>query len=288
MQVINVKANTKEWHELRRKNVGASDVSALFGLNSYKSKFQMWHEKKGNVEEEYTENINTLAGKLMEDSIAKLVSYKTGWEVRPFEGYVLHEKVRGMGCTPDYLIKCPERGWGALEIKQVGNGAYLQKWNNGEPQIDYLLQVQHQLACLGMSWGMVGAWVSGQELKLPEYERRQTTIDTLESYVKNFWDSIDNNEEPEADNSDNTWMVESKIYHHNSDDIKNMNDDKEMANLIRQFIEGSSNKKEAEKQYKTARNRIKQLLNGVANAECQGYNVRVSSNRVTIKEKNND
>lgn len=46
----------QEWLEDRRKGIGGSDVATILGLNQYKSAYQLWLEKTGQVELKDTES----------------------------------------------------------------------------------------------------------------------------------------------------------------------------------------------------------------------------------------
>ncbi|HFC9341278.1 TPA: YqaJ viral recombinase family protein, partial [Enterococcus hirae] len=40
----------QEWLEDRKKGIGGSDVATVLGLNKYKSPYQLWLEKTGQIE----------------------------------------------------------------------------------------------------------------------------------------------------------------------------------------------------------------------------------------------
>lgn len=199
MPIIVMNPHTPEWHEIRQKHVGASDVSALFGMSPYKTKRELWLEKAGKAKEGFQEDSCTLFGKMAEPAIAEVVDFEKKWKVNNFSGYVTHPTVNGMGCTPDYEIAGHERGRGLLEIKNVGHFSYQKRWIDNNPPADFELQVQHQLACcqhLGYTWGALAAWVSGQYLRVIEYEIRPKTITILENAVQDFWESVEKGIEP--------------------------------------------------------------------------------------------
>lgn len=199
MPIIQVQPHTEEWYHIRKRHVGASDVAALFDLSPYKTKRELWLEKAGRSEDGFKENACTLFGKKAEPAIAEVVAFEKGWKVQNLEGYVTHPTTKGMGCTPDCEILDHEKGRGLLEIKNVGHFSYTKKWQDNQPPADYQLQVMHQLACcqhLGFTWGAIGAWISGQYLRVIEYEIRPKTIAILERAVTEFWESVEAGIEP--------------------------------------------------------------------------------------------
>lgn len=56
----------EEWLRWRTKGIGGSDVSVIAGVNPFRSIFQLWLEKTGQVEPEETENDNTHFGNVLE------------------------------------------------------------------------------------------------------------------------------------------------------------------------------------------------------------------------------
>ena len=65
----------QEWLEDRRKGIGGSDVATILGLNQYKSAYQLWLEKTGQVELKDTESEPAL-GKCFRRSCCERVPRK--------------------------------------------------------------------------------------------------------------------------------------------------------------------------------------------------------------------
>lgn len=252
MPILNVEANTPEWYALRKQYVGASEVSALFGLSTYKSLYTLWNEKAGRVSENYADNVNTLFGRYAESAIARAVEFEKKWITKKFQGCVAHPNVKGMFCTPDYEILDHERGLGILELKNVGHSAYSTKWVNDEPTPDYQLQIMHQLACcehLGYKWGAIAAWVSGQTLRVIEYEIDRDVIAILEHAVADFWRSIENGIVPPVDSSNNTASTVKELYPWRKGTIIDLRHDNQLPELAAEFKQLQPKKKELEKRH---------------------------------------
>ncbi len=66
----------QEWLEDRRKGIGGSDVATILGLNQYKSAYQLWLEKTGQVELKDTEKRASLLGKCFRRSCCERVPRK--------------------------------------------------------------------------------------------------------------------------------------------------------------------------------------------------------------------
>ena len=41
--------NEKDWHNIRNKGIGGSDVATILGFNKYKTDYELWQEKTGRI-----------------------------------------------------------------------------------------------------------------------------------------------------------------------------------------------------------------------------------------------
>ena len=69
----------EQWHELRKRNVGGSDIAALFGASPWMTEFTLWAEKSGITEYEVEENNKMALGKYLEPYIAERLAKELGW-----------------------------------------------------------------------------------------------------------------------------------------------------------------------------------------------------------------
>lgn len=67
-----------EWLLDRLKGIGGSDVATILGLNQYKSVYQLWLEKTGQVELKDTESEPAYWGNVLEEVVAKEFQERTG------------------------------------------------------------------------------------------------------------------------------------------------------------------------------------------------------------------
>lgn len=186
--------------ELRARHVGASEVAALFGASPYMTAFELWHIKRGALPApDLDDSDRVFWGQVLEPAVAQGAAALRGWTVRKVRRYSPHQRVAGMGASMDFEIIAHERGAGCLEIKNVDRLVYRDTWEDGEPPLHIELQLQHQLACTGRSWGAIAALIGGNDLKVFERERRPVTIAKIEAAVAAFWASIEAGREPKPD-----------------------------------------------------------------------------------------
>jgi putative phage-type endonuclease len=78
METQIIKSETKEqWLDSRKSFIGGSEMAAMLGLDPYKSPYDLYLDKTGQSEP-FADNKHTLAGKFLEDGIAKYWEYETG------------------------------------------------------------------------------------------------------------------------------------------------------------------------------------------------------------------
>lgn len=189
-------AAASDWHAIRAKHVGASEVAALFSVHPQISKFELFHRKAGNLAPvDLSADERVQCGIALESGIARLVAQKTGWKVRKVRRYTRHRSVEGMGASLDYEATTPgANGYGAVELKNV-DWLERQKWGD-EPPLSYQLQLQHQLACARRRWGAIGVLVGGNSVEVFVYSARPDVQRTLEAAVAAFWQSVRDGVEP--------------------------------------------------------------------------------------------
>ena len=184
----------------RRTFLGATDCSALFGLNPWKTAYTLWLEKAGILAPPDLDQVERVKwGKRLETPIALGLAEDHGWQIAAHQQVTPHPTVANMACTPDFLIVDHPDDPGLLEIKTVDRMAFQKHWPEASPPLNYYLQLQHQLACTGLGWGVIGVLVGGNEARVFQYERDAESIARIEETVPAFWASVAAGESPSPD-----------------------------------------------------------------------------------------
>lgn len=177
--------------------IGASESAALFGASPYTTKFELWHQKVGNIAVPNLDDVERImAGQYLEPSIAAWAGAKWGMDIRDVPDYRVSPSVGQMGCSLDF-----ETNDGSpVEIKNVDSLIFRDQWaSDGDIITDapmhILVQIQHQLACPlpdhdrpERSWLIV--CVGGNRLYRMEVPRHDAMISRIEQEVKDFWYSV--------------------------------------------------------------------------------------------------
>lgn len=182
---------TDVWKSLREKNIGGSEVAALFGESPYLTFYKLWHIKRGLIEApNLDDNERVQAGKFMEGGALAWYNSKYGTNFFQPHQYVMHKTVTGMGCTPDAFDK--EAG-NMAQVKIVDYIQFIRKWEaEGDTitkaPLDILLQVQHEMECCDIDESHLIVVVGGNRL-LRMICKRDTVVGAMLCMkVIEFWD----------------------------------------------------------------------------------------------------
>lgn len=273
MGFLQIQPNSAEWHSIRQQFVGASEVAALFDLSPWTTRFELWHLKKGNISDNFSGNVRTRYGQKLEAAIAECVEEETGWGIAETVGYYTHDSIKGMGCTPDRIIISQNGMPGCLEIKNVDRLQFSKDWTDDEPPLHIILQLQHQLACTKMTWGVVAALVGGNDLKLYTFDRHEKTIAKLEAAVTEFWISIEKNQEP-APFSANDFDTVKRLFNEVKEEEIDLSGDNELPVLCAELSSLSGQSGSVEKRQKELKARILHKLGNASMARCNGFLIK--------------
>jgi len=163
--------NEEEWHNIRQKHIGGSDVSVIMGYNEYKNLVTLWEEKTGRREQEdLSDNKAIQRGKLSENLLIEHFKINNpNYTVDKLEKTLESLKYPFMSANLDGTLEHQELGKGVLEIKTAtcfNSNQYYDVWlakdEKGKYTVDdipinYWLQIQHYLAVTGWQYAILYA-----------------------------------------------------------------------------------------------------------------------------------
>jgi putative phage-type endonuclease len=114
MRLINLKPNTPEWLEERRRGLGASDAPIVMGVSPYKTRRQLWESKLGLRADE-GESFITELGHKFEPMARAQFSIETNIDL--VEAFAVHDEFEYLRASLDGLNErarlCRnQNGWG--------------------------------------------------------------------------------------------------------------------------------------------------------------------------------
>ncbi|OQB51152.1 MAG: YqaJ-like viral recombinase domain protein [Deltaproteobacteria bacterium ADurb.Bin151] len=180
------------WLEERRRGVGGSDIAAIMGLSPFKTAYQVYREKRKEVED-WQGNELTDWGKRLEPAIRQWYSDTTGRSVRLPDKIMYHPKHPFMlasldGFTDDGRV---------VEIKTARSG---KNW--GEPETNqipdyYAVQVHHYMTITGFQVADIPVSIAGGSPSLYIVEADKEISEMIIEACAKFWERVQSGNPPD-------------------------------------------------------------------------------------------
>ncbi len=206
----------QEWLASRRiMGIGASEASIVLGENPRSSPLELYALKLGLLAPaDLSGNEAVEWGSRLEPLIAHKYEAVTGRDLSDLGRWTIARSKAHphIYATLDRVIKSAtgHEGEGVLEIK-TARGSLYDAWDDGPPR-PYHLQLQHQLAVTGYSWGSFGVLFGGQRFRWCDVERDQPCIEALIEAETAFWERVQAQLPPDADGSPATKRALAALY----------------------------------------------------------------------------
>lgn len=226
--MIHTLTNEKEWLEKRREGVGGSDAPIILNVapKSYGSRLSLWSEKTGigreePDEEEFIDHLEV--GRAIEKPIAQLAGRKAGREViDPGQFTIVQSESRDFAAsTPDFVVLDKKKGFGVLQVKNVGAFAR-SDWKEEPPEF-VLVQNQHELFTCQTSnafhkeygepkFGMIAALIGGNKVVWFDHDANDRFLRILLESEAEFWDRVLEKNPPDPSGSEACARVLANLY----------------------------------------------------------------------------
>lgn len=187
------------WHAVRAKNVGGSEVGALFGLSPWLTRWQLYMLKTGKLPDAF-ENTSMTQGKHFEPAVAAYAQERFDIRLRKVRRYMTCDDCPGLGATLDY----EEYGGGTLTPTELKWSLWGDGWEYEGQELtqipdSYMMQVQTQLACMPSAPnGQLIAFTAG-DLKRMVIPRDERLVTAIKDAVRQFWVDVAAGNEPPVD-----------------------------------------------------------------------------------------
>ncbi|WP_303220378.1 YqaJ viral recombinase family protein [Enterococcus asini] len=187
-----------EWLLDRRRGIGGSDVATILGLNKWKSAYQLWLEKTGQVELDHTDSEPAYWGNVLEEVVAKEFQERTGLKVRRRNQVFEHPLHPFLRANIDRDVVGEKA---VLECK-TANQFLAKEWEGEEIPLSYLCQVQHYMNVMNYDHAYIAVLIGGQKFVWKRIERDQELIDMITERLVDFWETnVVEGVEPPVDGS---------------------------------------------------------------------------------------
>ena len=194
----------EEWLSMRKLGIGGSDVSIIAGCNPYRSVFELWHEKRGEMSSiDKTSGEAAYWGNVLENVVRKEFTNRTGKAVRRKNAILRNKEHQFMIADLDGVVSEFDGTYSIFEAKTAIEFKN-NDWKNGEIPRNYQLQVQHYMAVTGFRKTYIAVLVGGNKFYWYEVYRDEQLIKILISMEAHFWNCVRTGEEPDVDASEAT------------------------------------------------------------------------------------
>lgn len=194
--------NREQWLALRKRDITASVVAALFGAHPYETALGVYSEKRG-LELPTPDNAVLRRGRLLENAVAAAVAEeRPDWEIIKASEYLRDPDLR-LGATPDFYIYGDPRGVGLLQAKTVAPSAFKKHWT--EDTVPFWIALQNATELMletEAAFGVVAPLIIDPyrlDVKLYPIPRHAGVETKIAAAVKKFWADVEAGREPDPD-----------------------------------------------------------------------------------------
>lgn len=246
------------WLEERRKSVGASESPDLIGCGFADGGPAAVWERKVRGETAPKESELLALGQIIEPAVRGACRVIRGLDVIDPQGREMwrHPSFPHMHATLDGLVVEDGRA-GVLETKNVSSFGRAD-WEDGAVPLRVQTQVQHQLACTGLSFGYAAGLIGGSKLQTVRIERNDEFIAAIHELIEQFWQRVEAGEMPPVDGRTVTAAVLSRLHPDDNGETIELPDD--VDTLLNVLAEVKQSEKTVKKAKAELENRLRAAL----------------------------
>ena len=270
-----------KWLEMRKSGIGGSEAAAIVGLNPWKSAFQLWMEKTGQVEpEDLSDNEYVYWGNVLEQAVADRFCELTGKKVQR-RGMLQDDEYPYMLASVDRMVIGENAG---LECKTT-NAFNSKVWDDDELPDSYYIQCQWYMMVTGCEKWYIAVLIGGNKFIWKEVPRNAADIEALRKAAVDFWSMVITNTMPPVDGSNDCINALADKFHGESGKTIDLPTAAKACIERRRSIKESIGKLEEQK--KLSENELKSML-GDAEVGIIGEDKvtwKIQAGRVTVDSK---
>ncbi|MDZ5782078.1 YqaJ viral recombinase family protein [Marinococcus luteus] len=277
------KMNRKEWLEHRKSGLGGSDVSAVLGLNKYKTAFEVWLEKQPDYMPEEITSEAAHWGNRLESIVADEFRERTGKRVQKRNAIYRHKDHPFMLANIDRVVV----GENALLECKTANQFLSGDWEQEEVPDAYLVQCQHYMAVLNKQKAYIAVLIGGQKFVWKEIKRDEELINLVIQREKEFWENhVLSRRPPALDGSSAAEKFLAKRFD-TAEEGESINLGKNEQTMVEELQEIDLQIKTMEERKKEIKNHLKYEMQSAETAYVNGYEIKwknVTSSRIDTKK----
>lgn len=205
-EILPADAPRDEWLAERKNGLGATDVTALFGVNPYATKLSVYLDKTMDRDDDSADGDEQDSdvrywGTQLEPVVRDHFARRNAVIVKP-TGLLAHPQNDWMRGTLDgFIYDGDEDEHSPLHVDGLGvpcsiyegktASAWLsQDWKGEKVPDHYVLQVQWYLAVTGLPKGYIAALIGGNHYVQARIDRDDELIDGMITVASRFWQQV--------------------------------------------------------------------------------------------------
>jgi predicted phage-related endonuclease len=280
----------EQWLELRRQDVTASAVGAIFGCHPFQTIAGLHAEKSGldlpgpDPESAVIRRGNALEGV----AAAEVAKLRSDWTLIKNNDYYRDPRAQ-IGATPDFLIVGDPRGRGVLQTKTVASSAFKRLWGTADepsPPLWIVLQTITEMMLADAAFGAVGVLIIGDfafDAHVIEVPRHKPTEHKIRVAVHAFWEAIRIGQVPELDYSRDGDLIRAMYRATEPGKVIDLRSDNRIVELLENRQRHAEDEKAAKKSKEEAEGEIRHKLGAAEVALVPGWSV--TNKKQTRKER---
>jgi putative phage-type endonuclease len=181
------------WLAAHREAIGSSDAAAACGLSRWKTEYQLYLEKRGELAEEDLSNVRRVRmGHRNEPSVAAEYELETGRKLERVPNVLQSKEFPFMRASLDRVVVGERR---IVELKTAGFWAGQQYGDWGPSGTDlapleYVIQCAHQMLVTGYTMADLAVIINLDDLRIYPLVPNQQIFDLLIERETEFWQRV--------------------------------------------------------------------------------------------------
>ena len=271
----------EDWLAMRRRNVNASDIAALFHAHPFKTALELWGEHTGRLVDEDEDSVAMRRGRILEPAVAAaLREAHPEWVIKSPGEYLEIPELR-LGCTPDFYCWETIADWDdnkgrfAIQAKTVLEDVYLQDWA-AAPPAHYLIQVQTEMLVLGIDRILLAPMVlDNREFPVHEwfFKADEEFQAAIIAQLAKFWRHVDEKREPQIKPGQDGATLARMFPDSQAEPVLALHGDGDFVQICAEHVAINKQIKELEERKSALASQVMNRLRNHAKAEAQDYNV---------------
>lgn len=257
-------ANETEWLAQKEQDVTSTEVAALFGLNPYKSRRRLYHEKRGEVASDFEENPFTKWGRRLQIPVAMGICEDNGWHGFDLTHYYARNAALRLGASFDVKAVYDLNQARVLEVKIAEAFREEDGWLKDSAPLQYEFQMQCQLHLAmpedrEIKSGVIGTLGKRQSTRLYFREYDDGVGALINEETEKFWKEVEEGNAPDPDYALDADLLDKLRGPIRNGDVVNLSSNARALELSARYAAGSHTLKAAKEILKPAEKELREI-----------------------------